>query len=200
MKHKSDFKELKFINPFDKDHFNKMVYPDWAHQDKFVKWRYENSTFLEDPKYIDLLDIDELITQWNVHPEKRKANPKTCLMIYKELAIVIRMIDGEHQDAIFRESIPGVVKSSREDKYIFMKYNLEEKNIKKATSIEKFDTEEEAYWEYQMNRNSMIQSMAAKALSAKLIDPNVYEKYFSDENTISVRDISYYKNKEYKEE
>ena len=51
-----------------------------------------------------------------------------------------------------------------------------------------------------MNRNSMIQSMAAKALSTKLIDPDVYEKYFSDENIISVRDISYYKNKECKEE
>ena len=199
MKRKSDFKPLEFINPFDDKYFKKMVYPDWAKQDIFMKWREDNSKWLEDPKYIEVLDVDELITQWNVYPTERKCNPRTCLMIYKELAIVLRMIDAEHQDAILRpgNNIPGVIKSSRDGSYIYLDYDLDNPDAKKAARIKSYNTEEEAYWNYQVNRNNMIENRSTKALSYKLIDPEVYNKYFSDSNIISVRDISYYKNMEY---
>ena len=200
-KRKSDFHELKFINPFDQKNADKMVFKDWANREIFVKWRIDNSKWLKNPELIEHLDVDELLTQWDVYPTERRANPKTCNMIFKELAIVLRLIDAEHQDAIFNKDniVPGVVKSKSMNKWIYMKYNLEELNPKKATRIEAFDTEEEAYEHYKENRTNILQNESQKALTCGLIDPEVYDKYFSFSDTIYVRDYSYYKEEKYKE-
>ena len=197
-KKKSDFHELLFINPFDEAHFKKMVYPDWADRTKIAQWRKDNSLFLPSPDKIDLLDIDELITQWDVAPEERKVNPKTCVMVYKELCLVLRLIDAEHQDAMQREILPGVVQSSRDGKFIFISYDIEEPVAKKATKVISSDSEYDAYWQYMQNRNTMIEIAATKAENAKLIDPEVYDKYFYDLDVICVRDYEYYKEKKYK--
>lgn len=202
MKQKSDFKELHFINPFDPEWVNKMVYPEWAKQDVLMKWRRENCKFLKDPSHIDLLDIDELITQWNVKPELRKVNPRTCNMVYKELCLILRLVDAEHQDAIYREGIPGVIESTREPgKFLYMDYNIEKSdNLKKAVKTIVCDTEFDAYWRYMQNRNGMLESTATKAYEADLIDPDLFDKYFYDLDNICVRDYEYYKEKRYKDE
>lgn len=200
-KRKKDFSELKFINPFDRKNFNKMVYSTWADRESFIKWRIENSRWLKSPELIEYLDVDEILSQWDVYPTKRKATPKTCNMIFKELAIVIRMIDAEHQDAIFSKDnkVPGVVKSRSINKWIYVRYDLDELNPKKATRIEAFDTEEEAYEHYKENRTNILQNESAKALTCGLIDQEVYDKYFSFSDTIYIRDYNYYKEEKYKE-
>lgn len=200
MKQKTDFHELKFINPFEEKWVKKMVFPAWSDQATVMKWREDNAKFLSDPKQLELLDIDELLTQWNTKPEDRKVGPKTCLMIYKELCLVLRLVDAEHQDAINRECIPGVVESTREPgKFLYIEYDLECPDPRKATRTKVCDSEYDAYWGYMQNRNSMIESTAAKANVYKLIDPEVYDKYFYDLDTICVRDYEYYKEKKYKE-
>lgn len=200
MKQKTDFHELLFINPFEEKWVKKMVYPEWTDQKNLMKWRQENSKFLSDPKQIELLDIDELLSQWNTKPEDRKVNPKHCVMLYKELCIVLRLVDAEHQDAMNRECIAGVVESTRQPgKFLYLDYDLECKDPRKATRTKVFDSEYDAYWEYMQNRNSMIESTATKASVYKLIDPEVYDKYFYDLDTICVRDYEFYKEKKYKE-
>ena len=201
MKQKTDFHELKFINPFEPKYVKRMVYPDWSNREVLQKWRVDNSKFLKDPKQVDLLDIDELVTQWDVKPDERKVNPKTAIMLYKELCIVLRLIDAEHQDAMNRECIPGVVQSSRDpSKYLYIEYDLECPDARKATKTKVCDSEFDAYWGYMQNRNTMIESCVTKALNASLIDPDIYDKYFYDLDTIAVRDYEFYKEKQYKEE
>lgn len=202
-KRKKDFPNLKFINPFNEKNLKEMVCEDWADQRKFIKWRTETANkFLKDPKLIEFLDCDELLTQWDVFPLDRRCNPDTCNMIFKELCLVLRMIDAEHQDAIFNEktSVPGVVYSKYSNKYLFCKYDLEIKDLSNATKVIIFDNEKEAYEEYRNNRNAMIQLIASKANYSNLIDPEVYDKYFSYTDTISVRPYEYYKEEQWKKE
>ena len=198
-KRKSDFHELQYINPFDEKHFVHMVYKDWGDYKKFAQWRKDNSTWLKDPKHIDLLDVDELLSQWDVFPTERKITPKTCHMIFKELAIVLRMIDAEHQDAIIRGNgaLPGVVKSASTSKWLYMKYDLEVQDPRKGAKVEQFDTEEEAYKAYMDNRNYLIEQESAKALAYELIEESVFDEYFSYLDIICVRPYEYYKNEEY---
>lgn len=197
-KRKGDFKPLTFINPFDEKNLKRMVYEEWSNRDKFYKWRVENSKFIKDPKMIDHLDADELITQWDIHPLERKVNPKTTIMIFKELCLVLRLVDAEHQDIVLRNvtDVPGVVKSSYTDEYIFVQYDLEESRSK-ASRVKRFKTEEEAYEEYRNNRDTIIAQTADKALSLSLIDPEVYKKYFGPDSNIRTREYSYYKNQDY---
>ena len=199
MKAKSDFHELKFINPFDPRNIDKMVYKDWSDPNVFRQWRVDNSKWLKDPSLIDTLDVDEILTQWNVDPKKRKANPRTCNMIFKELAMVLRLIDGEHQDAMYQDGnpVPGVVYSKRNNKWLFIEYDLENPDPRKAKVIRMFDTEKEAYEQYTINRNTLIATESSKALAYRLIDRDLYNKYFSDYKLIAVRSYEYYKNKEY---
>ena len=200
-KRKTDFHPLKAINPFSREYFSKMVFRDWADRENLMKWRRDTAKkFITDIKYLDLLDIDELITQWDVPAEERKADPFTCNMVFKELAIILRMIDSEHQDALYNEEnklhLPGVVKSKWTGKYIYVHYDLEATDANKATKVRSFDTEEEAYWEYMNNRNTMLEEAVTKANMAHLIDHNVYEKYFNGENRVDVRPYEYYKKSE----
>lgn len=200
-KRKKDFPDLKFINPFNEKNLKEMVCEDWADQRKFIKWRTETANkFLKDPKLIEFLDCDELLTQWDVFPLDRRCNPDTCNMIFKELCLVLRMIDAEHQDAVFSEEnkVPGVVYSASSNKYIYCNYDLEAEDKSKATKVKMFDTEEEAYEDYVTNRNMMISSTASKALYLGLIDPDVYNKYFGFSDSIAVRSYEYYKEEQYK--
>lgn len=199
-KRKSDFHQLKAINPFSREYFSKMVYHDWADRNNLMRWRRETALkFVLNIDHIDLLDIDELITQWDIPAEQRRANPNTCNMVFKELAIILRMIDSEHQDAFDKDNelhLPGVVKSRNTDKYLYVHYDLEAKDARKATKVRSFDTEEEAYWEYMNNRSTMLEEAVTKANMAHLIDPNVYEKYFNGDHRVDVRPYEYYKKSE----
>lgn len=201
-KRKSDFHELKFINPFEDKNFSKFVYKDWANREKLQQWRIDNSKWLKDPKMIDLLDIDELLSQWDIYPMDRRVNPKTCYMIFKELAMVLRMIDAEHQDAVLRDgnNLPGITYSKGSNKWLYVDYNLEASDHKKATKVLSYDTEEEAFYYYKQNRDSILEAEASKAIEYGLIDPSIYEKYFSDNTTICVRDYDYYKEEKYNNE
>ena len=194
-KRKTEFHGLRFINPFDDEHRTTMVYKKWRNHEELSKWRKENANFLKDPKMLELLDIDEIITQWEVFPTERQVNPDTCIMVFKELAVILRLIDAEHQDAILREgkNLPGIVYSDNNHKYMYIYYDLDATDAKKGTKVLMFDTEEEAYQSYSDNRNSMIDRVASQALMDKLIDPEIYMKYFNT-NEIKVRDYSYYKN------
>ncbi len=196
-KRKSEFHQLEFINPFDKDHVLKMVHPDWANRDILMDWRIRNAkTFVGSIDEMDLLDIDELITQWDIDPEERKIGPKTCNMVYKELCLVLRLVDAEHQDAMKKGILPGVVYSESNKKYMFIDYDLDVKDVSKAKSVKLFDNEKEAFEAYKDSRDRMISSISTKSMMEKLIDPNLYMNYFN-KDLIKVRSYEYYKNKEY---
>ena len=200
MKRKTDFHELNFINPFEPKYINKMVYDKWSNREVLNEWRKENSKWLKRKEFLEYLDIDELMTQWNVDPLERKVGPKTCHMIFKELCIVLRMIDAEHQDAVLSDTpgaLPGVVYSESNKKWLYQNYDIYCKDPKKAVKVKSYDSEEEAYYEYQNNRNSMIEYAASKAIEAGLIEESVYEKYFGDADIICVRDYEFYKADKY---
>lgn len=190
-KRKSDFPVLQVINPFSEENFKKMVYPDWADRNKLMQWRIDNSKWLKDPSLIDLLDIDELITQWNVDPKERKCNPSTCHMVYKQLCLVLRLIDAEHQHALFTGTVPGVVYSKSSGKWLFKYIDLNSGSDKLKVMMR--DTEEDAYFDYMVNRDSLIESSAAQGYVSGLIEEEFYHKYFDNANTIAVRPYEFYK-------
>ena len=198
-KRKSEFHQLEFINPFDKDHIQKMVHPDWLDRWSLMQWRISNAKSFNkniSDNEMDLLDIDELITQWDIDPEERKIGPKTCNMIYKELCLVLRLVDAEHQDAMKKGILPGVVYSNSNKKYMFTDYDLDVKDVSKAESVKLFDTEKEAFEAYKESRDRMIDSIVDKALMYKLINSTLYMDYFN-KGKIRVRSYEYYKEKKY---
>jgi len=202
-KSKSEFHDLIFINPFDIKYVRTMVDPTWSDRDTLSKWREDNSSFLPDKKLLDLLDVDELTKQWDVYPSDRRVNPKNCLMLFKELCIVLRMIDAEHQDAIFQPGnpVPGVVYSKSKKKYMYRHYLLDSSDAKAPTKVLLFDTEEEAFDSYKENRDELIRSTASAALNYKLISPRVFMEYFNNADIRPhVRSYEYYKNQEYLKE
>lgn len=195
-KRKSDFHQLYFINPFDISNLAKMVDQEWFNPKTVIAWRKEKaSKFIKDERVLDILDIDELITQWDVKAEERKCNAKLCNLITKDFCMVLRLIDAEHQDALHYNSVPGVVFSESSKKYLFIEYDLDNSNTKNATCIRSFDTEKEAYEAYYKNRNHMIDDMADAAIMNHTIDPDLYMKYFN-KGLIKVRPYEYYKKGE----
>lgn len=196
-KRKTEFHELKFINPFSNDRFNSMVCHEWADRNNILIWRNNKAKeFITDPKQLDLLDIDELITQWDVPADARKANPQTCNVIFKELAIVLRLIDAEHYDALNNPintlHLPGVIYSESSKRYLYQHYDISSKDTKKGIRVKVYDNEEAAYWDYIDNRESILEEAVTKALMGKLIDPKVYDQYFAT-HSIHVRPYEYYK-------
>lgn len=190
MKRKSEFPKLEGYNPFAEENIKTMACREWRDFETLRKWRlnYLKEMLCPTNAY-DLMDIDDISKQWNVERAIRKASPKTCMVIWKPLALYIRRLEAEDYYAKTNNNLPGVIKSSYTSKYLYTHFNIaEDGNCKAVTKI--FDSEEEAFVSYKLNRSGILKIMTQEALDNKLLSKADYDIILEN---VRIKEYEYYK-------
>lgn len=182
-----DFKNLK-ATPFGGVD-RKKLYKPWNNLSIFRKWY--NSQLKElnvtDEYVIKHLDVDEIALQWDISEDDRKFNPKTCTVMYKELALCLRSLSANHEWALKNNTIPGVTYSPQIKQYITRVISTD--TFKDHAKM--FNTEEEAYEAYRKNRNTVLCYLNEFAKKNNLIKNDIYEVI----KNIELKDYYYYRSK-----